>query len=616
MTRSLSLFSEPYGTTGNIGENFRRLLGAPSLDPLQTVIREAVQNIADAAKLGTGPEIAIRLRRLTPDQQSVFSSRVVRELPKNPLSSQLVAVKQSCQGLVVMEICDFGTIGLGGPTRSDRIPVGASHTDFIQFLRDIGTARDTKQGGGTYGFGKVALYRASRCSTVIVDTLPHGTGPEGRRLIGCHIGPSFDLQENGMLRRFTGRHWWGLPDPDDGVVDPITGEAARVLASGLGLPARDAGKSGTSIMILDFETDGEDLAVLGNRVVEGLLWNFWPRMMRDAPPDRRFNCRVEIDGSPLPIPFPEDFPPLDMFTKAMRAARSGAGNNVRGISSERPAKFLGSLAIERGLRTPRRPLVGDRSLFPIPSRHIALMRPVELVVKYLEGGALPDERLEWAGVFIASSEDEVERAFADSEPPAHDDWIPNNLPKGNPKRYVNIALNRIRTVASEMGLTVTGQPGASATSSPPLAHLAGRLGAALEDVGGEGAGRKRSTGGGRKKVRPRRARATRPLFQRLYLTEHGRVAVFLTEVSQNVRRTGSFLVARAAVAIEGSSASRFDDNIRQPAVLSIRSDDGSLLANSDRLALSGSEGIFEIRVLVLEDYAVTIEVEVVMEADV
>ena len=76
-------------------------------------------------------------------------------------------------------------------------------------------------------------------------------------------------------------------------------------------------------MILDFETDGDDLYDVGNRVVEGLLWNFWPRMMRDTPADKRFTCRVEVAGSPVKIPAPEDFPPLDLFTKAMRAVRWG-----------------------------------------------------------------------------------------------------------------------------------------------------------------------------------------------------------------------------------------------------------------------------------------------------
>lgn len=390
----LSPYSEPYGPTGNIGENLHRLLGAPSLDPLQTVIREAVQNIADAAKLGVGPEIEIRLRRLAPQQRDVLVSRVICGRLPEPRSNKLLAAMRSRRPLVVMEICDFGTTGLGGPTRSDRIPSGARNTDFIDFLRNVGTARDTAHGGGTYGFGKVALYRASKCRTIIVDTFPHGSGPQARRLMGCHLGASFEVPENGMRSRFTGRHWWGIPDAKDGIVDPVTGHDAQALASALGLPARGKARSGTSVMILDFETNGDDLKEVGNRVVEGLLWNFWPRMMQDAPADKRFICSVEVAGSSLPIPAPEDFPPLDLFSKAMRAVRTGKGNDVRPIRSLRPKKRLGTLAMETGLRAPRRPLVGERSLFPDSASHIALMRPVELVVKYLEGNPLPDERLE------------------------------------------------------------------------------------------------------------------------------------------------------------------------------------------------------------------------------
>lgn len=604
-TESLSPYSEPYGSTGNIGENFRRLLGAPSLDPLQTVIREAVQNIADAAKLGVGPEIEIRLRCLTPEQHTVLGSRVIRGPLQEPRSNELLGTMRSRQGLVVMEVCDFGTIGLGGPTRSDRIPEGVKHTDFIDFLRNVGTPRDTRHGGGTYGFGKVALFRASRCNSVIVDSLPHGLGPEGRRLIGCHLGPSFEVAEDGMRTRFTGRHWWGIPDPDDGIADPLTGDAASALASELGLPERDPDRSGTSVMILDFETDDEDLDLVGNRVVEGLLWSFWPRMMRDAPADKRFTCRVEVDGASLPIPFPEDFAPLDLFAKAMRAVRNGAGNDVRPISSQRPKKALGTLALERGLRTPRRPLVEDGSLFPASSRHIALMRPVELVVKYLEGTSLPDESLEWAGVFVTSRENEVESAFADSEPPAHDDWKPYNLPRGNSKRYVNIALTRLKQAAAEMGLGGTGQPPATG-AGPPLARLARRLGAVLD---GAGEVRKRRRAGGRG-ARPARARATRPLFERLELVQSGCVAVFSTEVSQDAHGNGSSLLARAAVAIEGSGTIRADDDFQQPAVVSIRATDGSLSASGGSLELTGAEGSFEVRVLVSESCAVTVQAEV------
>ena len=610
MTRTrLTPFSEPYGATGNIGDNFQRLLGAPSLNRLQTVVREAVQNIADAAKLGVGPEIEIRLRRLAPQQQRALASRVICGRLQARRSNELLSAMRKRRGLVVMEICDFGTTGLGGPTRPDRIPSGVQHTDFIDFIRNVGTARDTAHGGGTYGFGKVALYRASKCRTIVVDTLPHGSGPEGRRLIGCHVGSSFEVPQDGMRRRFTGRHWWGIPDPKDGIVDPVTGEGAKALASELGLPGRDTNRSGTSVMILDFDTDGDDLNDVGHRVVESLLWNFWPRMMRDTPADKRFTCRVEVSGSPVRIPAPEDHAPLDLFSKAMRAVRIGTGNDVRPISSKRPRKRLGTLAIETGLRTPRRQLVGE-SLFPASSSHIALMRPVELVVKYLEGQPLPDERLEWAGVFVASGEDDVERAFAESEPPAHDDWKPASLPRGRAKTYVNVALTRLKEAALEMGLSGTGQTGGN-EAAPPLGRLARRLGLALEGVSGEGAKRRRSQGGrGR---RPARARATPPRFERLESTEPGCVAVFSTEVRQGVHRDGLSLAARGAVAIEGR-VFRTDGEIPQPTVVSIRSADGRLAANSDSLELAGSEGPFEIRVLVPGDCAVTVDAKVLTGA--
>ena len=152
MPAKLSLHSEQYASTGNIGDNFRRLLGTPSLDPLQTLIREAVQNIADAALPPAGPEVLLRLRRLTRDQRRTLHSHVLTTSPPEHQSQELFAAMQSRKALTVMEICDFGTKGLGGPTRSDRIPISDDTTDFMDFLRNIGTARDTKQGGGNLRF--------------------------------------------------------------------------------------------------------------------------------------------------------------------------------------------------------------------------------------------------------------------------------------------------------------------------------------------------------------------------------------------------------------------------------------------------------------------------------
>ena len=605
---SLELFSEPFGSTGNLGDNIRRLLGAPTLDPLQTVIRESIQNIADAAKLGVGPKIAIRIRKLSDSQMQVLKSNVLTSMPDSEQSKKDVQASLSKKGLMVMEICDFHTIGLGGPTRSDRIPLGTKNTQFINFLRNIGAARNTVQGGGTYGFGKIALYRASQCSTILVDTLPHGIGSE-RRIIGCHVGLSYEIPDNAMSRRYTGRHWWGVPDPQDGIVDPLTGEDAKELASALGLPDRNADQTGTSIMILDFMTEGDDLPTLGNKIIEAVLWNFWPRMMRDTPPSQRFDISLELDGTDVQIPGPEDFAPLDLFSKAMRAARSNRGNDVRSLTATRAQTKLGTLAIEKGLRSPRRRLVEEESLFPQITHHIALMRPVGLVVKYLTGVALPDERLEWAGVFVCSDDESVESAFAESEPPAHDDWIPDNLPKGQSKTLVNVALRELRAHAADMGLSAAGGSPRS-QSGPPLAKLAGRMGAALEGVTGDGAGiqRVKPRGGGHTK--PAYAKASVPEFVRLEATEQGAVAVFATEVRQNSNRTGDMLFTSASISVDGGKAIESGSLLPTAAVLSIRSVNGDQSATGSELSINGAEGMYEIRVQIPFDCAVIANADV------
>ena len=611
--RRMSLHSESYGRTGNIGENFRRLLGAPALDPLQTVIREAVQNIADASKLDTGPRILIRVRTLTDAQRAGLRHLVLAELPHEVDSRWKISRFLNRGNPAVMEICDFRTTGLGGPTRADRIPIGTDSTDFIDFLRNIGTPRDSPHGGGTYGFGKVSLYRASRCSTILVDSLVAGGGARSRRFIGCHVGPSFDVPEERMLRRYTGRHWWGVRDGPDAMAEPAFDSAAAELSEAVGFPLRTGNESGTSIMILDFDLQDDDIGTVGRRVAESLLWNFWPRMMLDAGRSRRFECKVEAQGVDIEVPRPEDFPQLHLFSKAIRAARTGAGNDVRRIASKRPKKKLGTLAIQKGLRVPRHRLVESGSLFPETCHHIALMRPVELVVKYLEGATLPDERIEWAGAFIASEDDKVERAFADSEPPAHDDWIPNSLPRGRAKTYVNVALRELNRHALDIANPGGGQP-SGGTSGPPLAQAAGLLGTVLAGNPGDGAGRRKG-GRGRGIRRSPRARASRPLFARLEGKPNEPVAVFETTVLQDSRRSGIALKATAAVAVDGGPATGTASIGLHPSVVGIKGPTADLSGDGGQVALDGKEGRFEIRVRFPPDCAVTLAVEVLQGSD-
>lgn len=162
-TKRVSIYPEPYAASGNIGDGgLRKLLGAPSLNMLQMVIREAVQNSCDAAKLGTGPEILIRVRTLTKDQIKTLKETIFCELPINRDSRAGILNFLNSAAPNVLEICDFQTVGLGGPTRADWVPQGTKVTDFIDFMRNFGSNHDTHNRGGTYGFGKVSLYKASK----------------------------------------------------------------------------------------------------------------------------------------------------------------------------------------------------------------------------------------------------------------------------------------------------------------------------------------------------------------------------------------------------------------------------------------------------------------------
>lgn len=488
MTEPLQLFSEPFAASGNMhGEGFRRLLGRPDLSLVQTVIREALQNCVDAALADQATEVLLRLRTLAPAQREALRELTFSSLPEARSSREAFEQALERPDLRLFEICDFNAVGLAGPTRADLPGNGDEPHNFVNFLRNVGASRDTHQGGGTYGYGKTSLYALSSCATILTDSLTTNEGHPVRRMMGCHLGEAFDAPDDlGDRRRFTGRHWWGGPIVE-GNLEPATGDDAVSIAEAIGLPARPPGRSGTTVAILDPLFESEAMGEITDELIETVLWNFWPRMTRSTPSHRRLAIKLEVDGEEVQIPAPEDFPPLDLFSRALDLHR--AGEQKQPVTSLRPAKLLGNLVISKGMSAQRMgPALRRNSAIPSPASHIALMRPVELVVKYLPGDPFADPRYEWAGVFICSNDDEVESAFADAEPPAHDDWIPSNLPKGHSKTFVNVALNRLKEAARLVAPSARTAVSAS-ESGPSLAATAAIMGRFLAGASGRGPGR-------------------------------------------------------------------------------------------------------------------------------
>ncbi len=488
---TLELHSERASPTGNLAsEGALNQLGRPHLDPLAVLVRESVQNCWDA-HLPDDPHVEVRFDIVTLDSslRNVLRWNILTEPAHGLEMHERLADPRPMHMLV---ISDRNTTGLGGPTRADIVQKkGAEPADFVNFLRDIGQPTEEGLGGGTYGYGKAALYLSTRMRTLVAFTRCRFEGrPQSRFMAAC-LGRGFTLGRN----KYTGRHWWG--EERDGIVEPLLGGAAERIAAALGLPRFGPGEYGTSIALLDADFGLDRPPEEALRLIrDALLWNFWPKMLdgQDGRPSMSFS--LGMDGALEPLPDPRSIVPLNGFCQAMdllKAAREGA--EVPGVigGMHRPIEYgstrdhLGDATCVRFPHASRWGLTreGDWVLGGIEAErchHIALMRDAELVVRYLEGPEPPNEILDWAGVFIASQA--ADRAFAASEPPTHDDWVHKNVADKHKRSYVNVALRRIREFMAEYA-TPTGAM-LSEAAKVPLGMLSSVLGGLL--TGAEGTG--------------------------------------------------------------------------------------------------------------------------------
>lgn len=491
---SMERYSEPYNATGGLAAiGVLNQLGRPDTEPLEVLVREAVQNCWDA-KRPDSARIRVTIGRSTLDHAGVSFLR--NNVLVNPPPG-LGLGEEMREGMHTLYFADFGTHGLAGPTRADR---PGEPRDFVDFVRNIGQPPDKDFGGGSFGYGKAAFYIASAARTVIIDSLCRTDGGQlERRLLGCALGQTFDI--GGVP--FTGRHWWGRME--NGVPEPVTGRYAEDIAATLGLPPRNSADDlGTTVLIIapsiTIEAgDGSDATL--DFIAEAIAWNFWPRMIDTAGgAQSTMTFSISDNGKKVRIPTPRTHPQLRGFVEAMDRLRQEPDSSLTDefmidseVRSLRPARKLGRLVIKKDpvapADLPDRPVPLGARRTRASVHHIALMRAPELVVTYLEGPIPLAARMGYAGVFKSALD--MDEAFKAAEPPTHDDWVARSVVDRHARSFVNIGLERIQAqcrLAAGYNASVRHLSDADAI---PLGEFADALAALMP--GQEGPGARRPT---------------------------------------------------------------------------------------------------------------------------
>ncbi len=553
---ALQWIPEQFPKSGGLSAaGFSKLLGRPQLDPLAVLLREVAQNSWDARLNDKLPvEFTIEGWDLEASEVKGLRDAVFTEAERAKGTGLSEALNSNT--LRAFYIYDRNTIGLGGPLQAgDESP--SEVYDWADFVLNVGKANLGTGTGGTYGFGKTICYIASSVRTVVTYSRTVDKGHLQSRLIGCAIGDEFTR----MRRLFTGRHWWGAEI--DGAPTPVTGRTADEMARLIGMPEFGRDDTGTTLMIIAPDLGGRSLEQAMNYLAESALWHLWPKLISRGghlPMDVRVRCNGEV----VPIPSPEERPPLDGFARAFRLMLgdpyevTGLGEQQDVIRCLKPLTEIGDLVTVSMIRRDRAEVdngstsddpdgPGPAAQIGDPCHHVALLRTPELVVDYQEGPPAPAAAMEWAGVFLCRPEHDS--SFAASEPPTHDSWKPDLLPDKASRRIVNVGLREIRKV-----LKGRWSPEASETEDGTLSTglIASELADLVRSVDGLGQGLPPTPGGSGKKSE-RRARVE-TISAGPGLVEGVPVTVVRLAVDPGPGSAGTTIALSCGVALDGAAS--------------------------------------------------------------
>lgn len=463
--------SDPNG--GTDGSSMTKLFRGGMLNDTALLAREALQNSTDAARTyeKTHPGVPFRVVFRFVDLYGAEKAAAVEsfnlrrlaqrraEYLNDPLQpgSVLDSLDDPRVALPLLYVEDFGTHGLYGS-----IHIGKK-SHLFKAMYYLGASDKAADEGGSYGFGKSALMRASRVRSVIAHSTfeQYHDDPVRTRLVGFTWWP--DLQEDDTL--WNGRLSFSDHEELAGarhIESPFEDERANEIAAELGFQERDAddaGQLGSSFLIIDPAVDPDEL------VTEIEKW-WWPALE-----ENRLDVQVVLPSDEVRVPRPAKNPYVAQFLRAFRIAtgldepsdpnRERLASNEWRDRSGLGGKDLGSLA----LVVHEIPADGQEDdLEPAPL--VALMRSPRMVIKYDKVGR---SRIPLRGVFVAS--EKIDVLLRDTEPSSHDQWTKNPSADlaAEATETARTVLEKIQSSVRRMASEITPAP---PKANKALAHFA------------------------------------------------------------------------------------------------------------------------------------------------
>ena len=453
-------------------------LRGANLKPTEILVREAVQNSLDERLPDSEEPVRVRFTRL--HLSGARKSRFVDGLCLRTLADRRSYFSRSQRHfgaevldglgdpytpLPVLIISDFNANGLGGRWHRR----GSRDDRFFNLVLSIGGSRkqsedeadDSINALGSYGYGKMAFAMSSPIRTVLYySTFSSTTATDGvhaRAMASSFLPEHTDTKE---AIDYAGQAYLGTGSSrsDERIPrEPLSNSDAHAWIQQLGVPLRADADTGTTVVIPGAPASLREVALCCE------TW-WWPRM-RDPDISRRVLFEFADDEGSRITCDPRSHPGLGPFLDCHRVIVDGHADDRHALKAVRvlprgQRRAAGRLAL-RALPSD----VGEPG--PLDSENadelptgVALIRD-GLVIRY-DPSLAHEDKPPVAGVFVPDPDPETLRAFALSEPPAHDDWVENSGRLQDRftwgAEFLRLTKKRLRTLTRDFQTQLASQP--------------------------------------------------------------------------------------------------------------------------------------------------------------